>query len=107
VHRRLAVLRQAEEISGGVAATWISLGEKTNTATEAWRALDPKIRASDWTPEQETINAISEKLAPVMMVADAPQRRCGCPVSPIAYRNDGIGDGTGQPCGRTRVQETA
>ncbi|WP_133057855.1 hypothetical protein [Mycolicibacterium conceptionense] len=42
---------------------WIALAEGYDKDTAAWRALDTKFRASEWTPEQK---AVMDAVAPVM-----------------------------------------
>lgn len=39
-----------------VCSEWSSLTVKFNDDTAAWRELDPRIPASEWTPEQKSIN---------------------------------------------------
>ena len=49
--------------SNPVCADWSQLLDKASADTAAWRDIDPKIPASDWTPEQKATN---DAVAPVM-----------------------------------------
>ena len=49
--------------SNDICSEWESAGQKFSDDTEQWRALDPKISATDWTPEQKAVN---DAAAPIM-----------------------------------------
>jgi hypothetical protein len=49
--------------SNSVCADWSTLLDKASADTAAWRAIDPKIPATDWTPEQKATN---DAVVPVM-----------------------------------------
>lgn len=49
--------------SGSVCSEWNQASKKFDAAAESWRAIDNKIPAKDWTPEQKSIE---EAIGPVM-----------------------------------------
>jgi hypothetical protein len=57
-----------------VCSQWLSLSVKFNDDTATWRAIDPNIPASQWTPEQRSIN---DAVAPVMTTNSDEMERLG------------------------------
>ncbi|MCU1696819.1 MAG: hypothetical protein JWR34_2882 [Mycobacterium sp.] len=49
--------------SNAICTEWESTGQKFSDDTEEWRSLDPKIPATEWTPEQKAVN---DAVAPMM-----------------------------------------
>jgi hypothetical protein len=57
-----------------VCSQWLSLGVKYNDDTATWRALDPNVPASQWTPEQRSVN---DAVASVMTTNSDDLERLG------------------------------
>ena len=60
--------------SNSICADWTVLSDRFDRDVEPWIAIDPKIPASDWTPEQKAVN---DAVAPVMTANADEMERLG------------------------------